>query len=325
MHVDDFAKDPRVNNDLARRWGIASAILAPLVARERTLGLMVVARQSPRPWASGQLEVAESLAAQASIAIENARLYEDARRAVEDLQTAQDRLLQNQKMAVLGTFASGLAHEVRNPLNSMGLQLSILERRVRKLDPAVSGELLELANVIRSEISRLEQLVSDFLLFSRTNRLRHAAGSLDDLVDEVVRLLQPEALEAGVALRRERAGSGTIPPLPLDPDRMKQVVINLVRNALEAVPRGGHVLVETGLAQGGARLLVRDDGPGLPPGLDVFQLFVTTKAKGTGLGLSIAQQIVAEHGGQISAESTGNGAAFTIVLPLTADAGEQEE
>src|SRR5262249_18005192 len=157
-----------------------------------------------------------SLAAQASIALENARLYEESRQAFEDLKSAQERLLLNQKMAVLGTFASGLAHEVRNPLNSIGLQLSILERRLKRVDGAVAGELQELSDVIRSEISRLDGLVGDFLLFSSTNRFHYSPGSLDDLVDDVARLLLPEAEQAGVSLVRRRLPGPPLPPVPLD-------------------------------------------------------------------------------------------------------------
>jgi signal transduction histidine kinase len=101
----------------------------------------------------------------------------------------------------------------------------------------------------------------------------------------------------------------------MDAEKMRQVVINLVRNAIEAMPEGGFVTVESGLVGSRAQVVVRDTGPGLPEGLDVFQLFVTTKAKGTGLGLSIAQQIVLEHGGEIVVESRpGEGAAFTVSL-----------
>jgi signal transduction histidine kinase len=108
-----------------------------------------------------------------------------------------------------------------------------------------------------------------------------------------------------------------LPDMAVDSERMKQVFINLVRNAMEAMPDGGTVVVESGLVDGRARIVVRDDGPGLPEGLDVFQLFVTTKDKGTGLGLSVAQQIVLDHGGEIAASTApGEGAAFTISLPL---------
>lgn len=314
--IDDWTNDERVNRELARRWDAASGIVIPLVARDHTLGAMTVVRTSYHHWTEEQVEVAEALAAQASVAIENARLYEDATRAYQELRDAQARIIQTEKMAVLGTFASGLAHEVRNPLNSIALQLSLLERRAATLVGAVAAQIRDLIGIIREEVKRLDSLVSDFLLFSRTKRVHHQPVALDVLLDEVVRLLRPEARAAGIALKRERCGEPA-PKLRLDAERLKQVAINLIRNALEAMPDGGNVVVEDGLLDGSACLRVRDDGPGLPEGVDVFQLFVTTKPKGTGLGLSIAQQIVAEHGGAISvASQAGQGAAFTVRLPL---------
>jgi signal transduction histidine kinase len=114
----------------------------------------------------------------------------------------------------------------------------------------------------------------------------------------------------------------------VDPEKIKQVAINLVQNAIEALHEGGEVAVESGLVDGQALMRIKDDGPGLPEGLDVFQLFVTTKAQGTGLGLSIAQQIVLEHGGEITAASEpGQGTAITVGLPVerpaTSTAGEE--
>jgi signal transduction histidine kinase len=141
-----------------------------------------------------------------------------------------------------------------------------------------------------------------------------------------MRLLRPEARAAGVTLRRERIG-GEVPDLRVDPEKIKQVAINLLRNAIEAMPDGGVAKVESGLVDGRAVMTVKDTGPGLPEGLDVFQLFVTTKAQGTGLGLSIAQQIVLEHGGEIAATSEpGRGSTFSVSLPVERPglaAGEQ--
>jgi|RhiMetdeSRZDD1v2_1073273.scaffolds.fasta_scaffold284867_2 signal transduction histidine kinase len=262
------------------------------------------------------IERAEHRRAEQARSVENERLYAEARRAYDDLKDAQQRLLQNERMALLGTFASGLAHEVRNPLNSIALQLSLLERRIAGAEPRLREQLAELAFVIREEIRRLDALVGDFLLFSRTSRIQLQPTDLDALVDEVTRLLRPEARGAGVTLRRKRVG-GPVPSLTADPEKLKQVVINLVRNAIEAMPEGGSVALESGLRDGRAVVEVRDNGPGLPERVDIFQLFVTTKPKGTGLGLSIAQQIVHAHGGEIAASSEpGKGATFTIVLPL---------
>jgi signal transduction histidine kinase len=295
------------------------------VARKEALGLLVLTRAAARRWSEDQIDVAEALASQASIALENARLFEGARRTYRQLKEAQSRTIQAEKMAMLGTFAAGLAHEVRNPLNSISLQLSILERRTSALEQGLVGQIHGLIGIIREEVRRLENLVSDVLQFSRSSRVHYESADLGSLTDEVVRLLRPEARAAGVTLRRQRAGE-PLPPLRLDAERIKQVVINLVRNAIEAMPEGGVVTVEDGLLEGQARLVVKDTGPGLPEDLDVFQLFVTTKPKGTGLGLSIAQQIVLEHGGEISASSQpGGGASFTVWLPQNPAAEASKE
>jgi signal transduction histidine kinase len=314
--VDDSRTDQRLNRAVAERWGDASVVMVPLLARERTLGVLMLSRAVAHQWTPEQLEVAEALAAQASVALENVRLYEEARRSYEELKSAQAHIIRNEKMAVLGTFASGLAHEVRNPLNSIALQLSLLERRTGSLEPVLSGKIRELTDIIRQEVKRLDGLVSDFLLFSRASATHHRPANIESLLDEVVRLLRPEARATGVSLRRQGLGT-PIPSVPMDAEKMKQVVINLVRNAIEAMPDGGLVVVEDGVVGGRACLVVRDDGPGLPEGIDVFQLFVTTKARGTGLGLSIAQQIVAEHGGEITVRTEpGAGASFTVCLPI---------
>jgi signal transduction histidine kinase len=316
FHVVDWKKDPRVSRDLARRWGAASGLIAPLIAHERVFGLLVLTSAASHDWSPDEVEVAEALAAQAAIALDNARLYDHARQSYQELKDAQQRTMRTEKMAVLGTFAAGLAHEVRNPLNSIGLQLSLLERRIGRVEARVGREMTGLTRIIHEEVQRLDSLVGDFLLFSRTDRLQYHPVDLAALADEVMLLLEPEARGLGVRVRRSAVG-GALPSLQMDAEKMKQVVINLVRNAFEAMPDGGEVTVESGTVDGQARLVVRDTGPGLPEGVDVFQLFVTTKPKGTGLGLSIVQQIVLQHGGEIVAASeAGKGAEFTISLPL---------
>lgn len=325
VRIDDWSLAERQGPLPAPGWEKGSALLVPLVARKSVLGLLVLSRATPHRWGADQVEIAEALAAQASVSLENARLYENARRAYRDLSEAQARIIESEKLAVVGTFAAGLAHEIRNPLNSIALQLSILERRSAPLEISVAREIEDLLAVIREEVKRLDNLVGDFLKFSGSGRLQHRPASLDALVDEVMGLLQPEAGAAGVALDRRRPPL-PLPDLPLDGEKIKQVLINLLQNAIEAQPDGGRVTVETASHDGRASVVVADRGPGLPPGLDVFQLFVTTKARGTGLGLAIAQQIVLDHGGEIRAESTpGEGATFTISLPAAHAANGETE
>ncbi len=315
--VDDCLRDELADWTLARAWEVSAAMVLPLRGRGRTFGLLALTRASPGGWSDEQFDLAEALSAQASVALENARLYEEARHSLDELREAQQRIIHSEKMAVLGTFAAGLAHEVRNPLNSIALQLSILERRLTALEAGVADRLRQLVDVIREEIRRLDALVGEFLMFSRTSRLQYQNVDLDALLADIHGLLLPEAEARHVVLTLARPQREP-PRLPLDAEKIKQVVINLVRNAIEALTDGGTVTLAAALAAGHAVVTVRDTGPGLPEGLDVFQLFVSTKPHGTGLGLSIAQQIVHAHGGELLAESRpGQGATFSVRLPLT--------
>ncbi len=320
-NTTDCPRMPMIAEGLDRS---AAHACVPLAFTGPSRGVLNVAALPGMVFGPAELRFLETVGRQLCLAIEGAQhltaerqLYEKATRAYRELNEAQARVIQNEKLAVIGTFASGLAHEVRNPLNSISLQLAVLERRVAPLAAPLASQMKELVGVIRQEVKRLDNLVGDFLQLARSgSRVEHRPTSLEALAGEVVRLLQPEARAASVCLELVREGE-PVPDLRIDPEKMKQVVINLVQNAIEAMPQGGEVRIGCREAGGRALLTVKDTGPGLPKGLDVFQLFVTTKARGTGLGLSIAQQIVSEHGGEISAGSEpGEGATLTVSLPI---------
>ncbi len=292
----------------------------PMRFRGGSRGVLNVASRAGTLFTDGELRFLETLGHQIGLAVERARRgeaerqrHEEARNAYRELRAAQERIIESEKMALLGTFAAGLAHEIRNPLNSIALQLSVIERRNARLETDMG--IRELISIIREEVSRLDALAGDFLQFSRADRVQQGLADLNDVIEHVIRLLEPQSLDCGVALMYENAGP--LPRMPIDGEKMKQVLINLVRNGIEAMPDGGQVKVRVELRGEFAELSVEDTGPGLPEGVDVFQLFVTTKARGTGLGLSIAQQIVLEHGGEIAAASEpGKGATFTVSLPV---------
>jgi signal transduction histidine kinase len=320
MLAHNTTQCPRMPDLIEGLEGPVAHACVPLRLEGRSRGVLNVAARERETFDDRELRFLETVGHQISLGIETARHREAEREAFRELKDAQSRVAQGEKMAALGTFASGLAHEVRNPLNSISLQLSRLDRKTRSLGVAQADEITSLTRIIREEVERLDALVEDFLLFARPNRPDHYETSLPNLVEEVVRFLAAEAGARGVSLETGRVGE-PLPPLRLDAGRVKQVLLNLLRNAIEAMPKGGLVQVECGLVDGRARLSVHDTGPGLPLGLDIFQLFVTTKPQGTGLGLAIAQQIVLEHGGELTAENRpGEGASFTVVLPLPIDA-----
>ena len=272
----------------------------PLSLGGERRGVLNVAARPGEVFAPSELRVLETLGHQIAVAVERAM----------DLKSAQARILRAEGAVFLGNFAASLAHEIRNPLNTISLQLSVADRRISRLEGGLGDELRGLVGIIRGEVRRLDSLVGDFLLFSQARELHLAPGSLTAVADDAVNGLREAASEAGVRLvRRELDGDLAI---SLDREKMRQAIQNLIQNAIDVAP-GGEVVVTTGLIDGRPTISVRDGGPGLPAGVDVFQLFVTTKAQGTGLGLPIAQQIVVDHGGEIAATSVaGGGALFTV-------------
>ncbi len=223
-----------------------------------------------------------------------------------------------QKLAAVGRLSSVLAHEVRNPLNAMGLHLTLLERRAGEGGAVSREKTLRAIASIRSEVDRLEDLVNDFLRLSRPGEIRRSPSDLHGLIEDVLQLEQPRADRLGV--RFERAYDKKLPLLPVDGDKLKQAMLNLVSNSLDAMPDGGTLTVTTRRTDGMARIDFADTGRGIPEGMNVFELFFTTKSRGTGMGLNIVEGIIQQHGGHVDVESEeGKGATFSLEVPLDVD------
>ncbi len=223
------------------------------------------------------------------------------------------RARQNERLAAAGALAAGLAHEIRNPLNGANLHVSVLDRALARM-PGVAAEAREATDVLRAEIRRLGALVTDFLEVARPKPLTRAECDMNDLARSVCSLLAPEALQRHVELRLEPCPFAAL--TSIDGERVKQVLVNLVRNALEAVKDGGHVELRVRRLPHEVEFDVADDGPGIPdPDAPIFDAFYTTKDRGTGLGLSIVQRIVSDHGGDVSFTSAPGATTFTVRLP----------
>ncbi len=310
--ISDAGSDPRVNAALARQWGVASCLLVPLVAHDRLQGLLLADRARPSQWKQEEVDLADAMARQAAVAIENARLYREASDALLRLQQAQYGMMRAERLAAIGTLASSLAHEVRNPLNSINLQLVLLGRRLVRLDERTQEELSAIIATARHEIERLDALVEEFLSLSSLDSLARAENDPADVLREVQALMEPVARLKGITVR------STIQPMPrviLDREKIKQVLINLIRNAIEAMPDGGTLTLSGAAGKEAIVLSVADTGVGIEPGLDIFDFFTTTKRGGTGLGLPISRRIVEAHGGSLTYESApGEGAIFSVTL-----------
>lgn len=231
----------------------------------------------------------------------------------EDKLIARERRAQADRITAMQTMTAGIAHEVRNPLNAAKLQLELLERRLRKRSD--DDRLTEPCQLAQREIERLTQLLNDFLAFARPPELVPEDRDVVQIVAQVVEL---ERLSA------DRRGADLVfaPATPrllahVDGPKIHQLVLNLVRNAIDAVSAGGHITVTVGGDEKAFRITVRDDGPGIPKDIQarIYEPFFSTKPGGTGLGMSIVHSLVTLHGGTIELASSPEGTCFEIQIP----------
>jgi signal transduction histidine kinase len=225
-----------------------------------------------------------------------------------------------EKLAAVGTMTAGLSHEIRNPLNAAALQLSVLERRVRRLSEELQPGLLDPLMLVRDEIRRLDHILEDFLQFARPREFRPEPVEVRPLLRRVVDLLGSQAEARHVRLELVVEEEAQVPPVSGEEERLRQVLINLTLNALEATPAGGLVRLSMSREGDSARITVEDSGPGIPQEVRdrIFEPFFTTKAQGSGLGLPIVHAIVTQHGGTLEVDSSPEGGArFLLQLPLS--------
>lgn len=231
-------------------------------------------------------------------------------RDVSEKVRLQGELMERERAATVGTTASMLVHEIGNPLNNMALQLQALRRKVAKLEESGAEDKVD---ACLSEVQRLSRLVQEFRALSGRRRLVKKRITMTRLVESVPTNL----MRMSPQIRLERRFEDDNAEVMIDADKMQQVLLNLCHNAVEAMPDGGTLTLHTALVEGEYLIEVSDSGTGIPEGLDIFEPFVTSKADGTGLGLAICSEIVREHGGTLSYESTeGVGTVFRVRLPL---------
>lgn len=233
-------------------------------------------------------------------------------RDMEQLARLGSHLSYTQKLAALGKLTSGVAHEIKNPLNAMVIHVALLRERLSRASPETQASL----DTLEREIRRLDQVIQGFLRFTRPEDLQLTSIPLRELFDQVERLVSAEAKAAGIEISTEVPEE--LPPIYGDRELLQQVFLNLVRNAEEAMPQGGRVELVAARVDEGLEIVIADSGVGIEPELldKIFDLYVTTKSKGSGIGLSMVYRIVQLHGGEITVESQkGEGARFTIRLP----------
>jgi signal transduction histidine kinase len=294
-----------------RERGIELAV--PLRVKRRAVGLLTLARRpDQRLYTNDDISLVVTLANQVGIALENARLYEELRESREQVTRAS-------RLSSIGLLAAGLAHEIRNPLVAVKTFLDLLPQRLDDRE-----FLTNFRELSQSELRRVMNLLTDLLTLGKSTTVEYRSLELVPTLEPVLRLMESTARKHGVMLV-VRAG-GALPPVWADADRLKQILLNLVLNAIDASPQGSEVTVEMRSVRQGVLIEVTDRGPGIPAEHleNIFNPFFTTKETGTGLGLALVHQMVVEHGGQISVDSTpGRGSVFRVTLPAAPAALER--
>ena len=304
-----MVEDVRVDHgfyltEVAEAEELVSLLSAPLRTKGRIIGVLNLYTGERRTFRPEEVALMTLLAQQSAVAIENAELFRQIREAGEGLRAAE-------KLTALGRLSAGLAHELRNPLNTLSVLTYAMHEQAERNGLPVSD-----LEVMQTEIRRLGLLVDQFLDFARPRRPRFARQRLEEVLEETLLLIGPEAGERGIRLER---AWGETPPVWADGDQLKQVFLNLMLNALQAMQSSGRLRASTRRAAGGVVVEIRDTGPGIPPEVleRLFEPFVTTRAGGTGLGLPISLRIIEGHSGELRLESAaGEGTTATVWLPV---------
>ncbi len=294
-------------------------VVFPLMAGDNLVGAILVGKEGG--FDSEEVHFLTMFSHQLALAVESARLQEVLKVTGRELKEAQERFLHSEKLAALGELAARVAHDLKNPLVAIGGFARRLHEKMAEdcPDKVYTGTILK-------EVEEAEKILSNVLGYARVPSLRKRFADINSLLDDVLFLHAEEMRDRNIALVKKLDRS--LPPVSIDPAQMRQVFMNLVSNALQAIRKKGSIAVSTSKEESNGREYVKveisDTGGGIPEDVlpNIFNPFFTTKSTGTGLGLSIVKRIVELHGGEIRVVNNPPiGATFVIYLPL----GEEGE
>jgi hypothetical protein len=296
-------------------------VCVPLISGKRVLGILVVDNPLSRQIIdAAQLGFLELFASLAGTALGNAMLVKQLENASQNLHETKDRLLHGERLAILGEMAASVAHELKTPLISIG-------GFARRLSRAPTGaRSAEYAGIIAREAARMEELLADILTFAKKQYLCYAPWDVGASIEQALQLERLPLAQAGIAVTCDI--DPQLPNIQADSAKLKQVLLNLISNARQAMPQGGTLEISAVPSrcrgQDVIEIAVSDTGPGIPAEIlpQLFIPFFSTKESGTGLGLPISAQIVQQHHGEIEALNRRRGATFLIRLPLSAPPGQ---
>ncbi len=313
----DQSQLPRLPEFLQRALaaeGLQSWLWVVLWRKEKILGVLATSSRTPREFTRSEEGVMVAVGRQLATTIEKIQLYNETRKAYEDLRRTQEQLLQSEKMSAVGQLISGVAHELNNPLTAILGYTQLLE--TEKLDARVEEFIVKL----RKQAQRTQRIVQNLLSFARQHTPRRIHVDLRSVLEDTIALRDYDLKVNNIEV--ERNFEPVLPSVVADPHQLEQVYLNIINNAADAMldsGRGGKLKIDVYTENGDVVTAFHDSGPGIFDPKHVFDPFYTTKGvgKGTGLGLSICYGIVKEHGGEISAQNHPSGGALLEVrLPV---------
>ncbi len=319
MIVQDVEKERRFSDRLDKETGFKtrSLICVPLRIRENTIGaLQVINKRGGGPFTEGDLELLTALAQQIAIALDNARLYqrleENFKLTAEELRITQQKLIRSERSAALANLVQGVAHEVRNPITSIGGFAARMKAGLEKDHP-----FHKYLDIILQETSRLEKLVRDVKELTEMHTANLQLVDMNNLISGVIEDFSPTLSKKSISLETDIERD--LPAIAVDQAQITRALKNLVQNSVEAMPSGGTLMLKAWGANSYIQIVVEDSGVGISEEeLDsVLDAFVTSKTTGAGLGLTMVYQIIMNHQGEMDIKSKGGrGTKVTLDLPL---------
>ena len=323
--IPNASKDPRVNPVIKEKFNLHSLVVIPLLVKEKALGAIAADFVNPHKTITKKaLESMMVFAQQAGLAIHNAFMYQELKtfshqmeekiqKTTADLSKTEAQLIRSEKLAALGQLAAGIAHEIRNPLTSINILIHSLAENVPSGIPHKED-----LKVIEEEIHRINEILDRFLRFAKPAHPLLVKAEVVSIVEETLQLIRPQIEKQGIVIQKEFQ---PLPPILMDREQIKQVILNLLINAVQAMLKGGHLSLKGHIPESDRwiKLSIQDSGIGIPTEdiNKLFDPFFSTKEGGVGLGLSIAHRIIDQHRGKIEVESApGKGTLFTVWLPI---------
>lgn len=313
--VTDAMRDPRVSSKFREMFGCQEFVSVPLIVKGSVVGVILADNlYSGRAITDDHVKLLTLFASQAALAIENAETYMELQKSLDRLRVAQKEIVHSEKLATIGKMAAHVAHEIRNPLSTIGgFARAVLKK------PDNVERVIKNAKIISEESTRLENMLKGVMDFSRPSAPVPKINDFNAIVEKSFRtqseILASRNIHSSLDLDR------SIPEISFDENQLMQVLHNMLRNAADSMPHGGALNLKTGREGDFCYVMISDSGSGIAPQIleRLFDPFFTTKPDGTGLGLAVSKKIIDDHGGKVEVQSVeGKGSHFRIYLPLQA-------